>query len=480
MYSFWISIALLIIGYIFYGRFIEKNFEPDDRPTPAVKINDGVDFIPMPTWKVFLIQLLNIAGTGPIFGALSGAVFGPIVYIWIVFGCIFAGAVHDYSIGMLSVRHSGASVSELVGIYLGKIMKFVMRVFSVILLVMCGVVFTTGPADLLGMITPEFFTHNVWLIIILVYYFFATFVPIDRIIGKIYPLFGVCMIVMAVGVARGILFSGDFVMPEVWENFTNMHAGGVSVWPFMFITVACGAISGFHATQSPMMARCINSEKEGRKVFYGAMVAEGIIALIWAAAGVSVYEDSRALLEAGGGCSAVVYQICNSTMGKIGMILAMIGVVICPITSGDTAYRSARLTLADWLGIDQTKAKNRLYLTLPLLAVGGLICLVDYSVVWRYFSWANQTLAALSLWTITVYLGRNNKKYHATMLPAAFMTVVTTSYFISAPECLGMIWNRMGIPYEIYHAVGTFISLLIALPIPAVYRYIIYKKANRS
>ena len=301
MVSFFIAIVLLVTGYFIWGKAAEKNFVPDDRQTPAVRMNDGVDYVPMKTWKVFLIQLLNIAGTGPIFGALNGALFGPIVYLWIVLGCIFGGAIHDYYCGMISMRHNGASISEITGNYLGNGMRNVMRVFSVILLVMCGVVFTTGPAGLLELLTNGAISQKIWFWIIIAYYFVATFVPVDKVIGKIYPVFGVCLIVMALGTGGSLLFSGSFTMPELWNNFANLHCDDISVWPFMFITVACGAISGFHATQSPIMARCVKSEKQGRKIFYGAMIAEGIIALAWAAAGVSCYESSRALMDAGAG-----------------------------------------------------------------------------------------------------------------------------------------------------------------------------------
>lgn len=453
----------LVIGYLLYGKLTDKIFRPDDRTTPAVEINDGIDYVPMPTWKVFLIQLLNIAGTGPIFGALGGAIFGPIVYLWIVFGCIFAGGVHDYMCGMISERHKGASISELSGYYLGNKVKYIMRVFSVILLVMCGVVFTTGPADLLAMLTPEKLTSNFWLWVIIIYYFIATFVPIDKIIGRVYPVFGVCLIVMALGVSGSMLFSGKFEMPEVWNNFTNMHADNTSVWPFMFVAVACGAISGFHSTQSPMMARCIKSEKKGRRVFYGAMVAEGIIALVWAAAGVSCYDSSRALLDAGGGCSAVVYEICQSTMGKIGGILALIGVIICPISSGDTAYRSARLTLADWFKLDQSDWKKRMLLTAPLLFAGALICHLDYSMVWRYFSWSNQTLAMIALWMASVYLVRHKKSFYITVVPAVFMSAVSSTYLFSAPECFGFFWNALKIDYSIYYPCAVVGGIIVAV-----------------
>ena len=461
MVSFLIAVALLVAGYLFYGKLVEKSFSPDDRATPAVRINDGVDYIPMPTWKVFLIQLLNIAGTGPIFGALGGAVFGPIVYLWIVFGCIFAGAVHDYCCGMLSMRHDGASISELSGLYLGGAMKQVMRVFSVVLLVMCGVVFTTGPADLLSMLTD--LPSSLWLWIILAYYFLATFLPIDKIIGRLYPLFGICLILMAFGVSGSMLFGGKFHMPELWEQFSNRHALGTSVWPFLFVTVACGAISGFHATQSPMMARCCKSERDGHLVFYGAMIAEGLIALVWAAAGVTCYESSQALLDAGGGCSAVVYAICQTTMGKVGGILALIGVIVCPISSGDTAYRSARLTLADWFRMDQSGAKNRLLLTLPLLIAGAVICQLDYTAVWRFFSWSNQTLAMIALWAASVYLRREKKSFWFTLAPAVFMTAVSVSYFFAAPECLGSLWPRFGLAYSGYYPAAICVGAAAAL-----------------
>ena len=463
MITFFIAVACLVLGYLLYGKVIERNFGPDDRETPAVSVNDGVDFVPMPTWKVILIQILNIAGTGPIFGALFGALYGPIVYLWIVLGCIFAGAVHDYMCGMLSVRNGGASMPEITGKYLGNGMKQVMRVFSVILLIMCGVVFTTGPAGLLALLTPDRLDTSFWLWVVIVYFFIATFLPIDKVIGKFYPVFGLCLLFMALGVGGSILFSGSFEMPEIWANFENRHAQGTPVWPFMFITVACGAISGFHATQSPMMARCIRSENKGRPVFYGSMIAEGFIALVWAAAGVSCYESSQALLMDGAGCSAVVYHICQTTMGKLGAVIALLGVIVCPISSGDTAYRAARLTLADWFKMDQASLKNRLFLTVPVLAAGVVICQIDYSAVWRYFSWANQTLAMIVLWAASVYLRREKKNCLFTAIPAVFMSAVTSTYFMVAPECMGLLWNALNVPFKFYHPIGITVGILLAL-----------------
>ncbi len=463
MITFLLCVAFLIAGYFIYGKYVAKVFEPDDRETPAIAINDGVDYVPMPTWKVFLIELLNIAGTGPIFGALGGALFGPIAYLWVILGNILGGAVHDYMCGMMSMRNKGASISEITGKYLGKGMLQVMRVFSVILLVMCGVVFTTGPAGLLAMLTPEKFNATFWLWVVMIYYLVATFVPIDKVIGKIYPVFGLCLIVMAIGVSYSMLFSGNYVMPELWNNFTNLHPKGLPVWSFMFISIACGAISGFHATQSPMMARCCRTEKEGQKVFYGAMVAEGIIALVWVAAGVTCYESTQALLAAGGGTSAVVYAICQSTMGKIGGALALIGVVVCPISSGDTAYRSARLTLADWFKVDQSDWKKRLLMTVPLLGVGAVICHLDYSMVWRYFSWSNQTLAMIALWAAAVYLAQKHKNYWICVVPATFMSAVSLTYFTAADECLGILWNALSIPMSVYYPIAVVVGIVLAL-----------------
>jgi len=449
MISFFICLFILIAGYFTYGKFVESTFGPDDRETPAIALNDGVDYVVMPLWKLFLVQLLNIAGLGPIFGALTGAEWGPVVFLWITFGTIFAGGVHDYFSGMLSERNRGASIAEVTGIYLGKTMKNVMRVFSVVLLVMVGTVFAVGPAGLIvvlfknngvsGILTSAPF----WLAIILIYYFIATFISIDKIIGRIYPVFGICLIIMAIGVIIGT-FAGGYQVPEIWSHFRNMHPSGTPIWAFMFITVACGAISGFHSTQSPLMARCLKSEKQGRFVFYGAMVAEGVIALVWAAAGCAIY-GSEGLVAAGGGNSTTVYEICAKTMGSVGIILAMLGVVACPITSGDTAFRSARLTLADWFHIDQNKVKNRFFLCLPLLGVGAILGFgntfgfIDYTIIWRYFSWTNQTLAMIVLWSASMYLFMNKKNYWITVVPATFMSAVSITYFVMAPECLGLI-----------------------------------------
>ena len=452
MISFLLCLAILIAGYFFYGKVVENTFGPDDRETPAVRINDGVDYVVLPQWKLFMIQLLNIAGLGPIFGALSGALWGPIVFLWITFGTIFAGGVHDYFSGMLSERNDGVSISEISGIYLGKTMKNVMRVFSVVLLVMVGTVFAVGPAGRLQLLcsnAPGILSSKMfWLILILVYYFIATFLSIDKLIGKIYPVFGICLIVMAVGVGLGI-FTKGYEIPEIWSHFYNMHPQGTPIWSFMFITVACGAISGFHATQSPLMARCLKSEKQGHFVFYGAMVSEGIIALIWAAAGCALYTGEE-LLALGGGGSTAVYDVCKKTMGGVGIALAMLGVIACPITSGDTAFRSARLVLADWFHIDQKVWKNRLLLCVPVLGIGAFLGIgnalgkIDYTIIWRYFSWTNQTLAMIVLWCASMFLFYEKKNYWITAVPATFMTAVSITYFMLGNECLGQFLNPAG------------------------------------
>lgn len=443
MISLLISLAVLIVGYVVYGRLTERVFGPDDRKTPAITVNDGVDCVPMKPWRAFLVQLLNIAGTGPIFGPLMGAVFGPVVFLWIVLGSILGGAVHDFMSGMISCRHGGDSIAELSGLYLGKAAKWIMRIFSVILLVLCGVVFVTSPAGLLDKLTPDWMNGTFWAIVILVYYLLATLLPIDKVIGKLYPIFGVLLVGMAVAVMGGILFSGGkFTIPEI--SLANLHPEGTPIWPYMFITVACGAISGFHATQSPMIAKCITSEKQGRKIFYGAMIGESVIALVWAAAGVAFYGATQILNDAlKAGASNVVYDISTGVLGTAGGILAIVGVIVCPITSGDTAFRSARLILAETFHLEQKSIRNRLLITIPLLVIGGLLTWFaitnnnGFQIVWRYFSWSNQTLAMISLWVATAYLVRNGKSRFApliTALPATFMSAVSLTYILMANE----------------------------------------------
>lgn len=438
MISLLLSFCILIAGYFIYGKFVERIFEPDERLTPANRLNDGVDYVPINTGKAFLVQLLNIAGTGPIFGALMGACFGPVVFLWIIFGSVLGGAVHDYMVGMISERNDGKSIAELSGIYLGNIAKWGMRIFSVILLLLTGTVFVNSPAALISDLTPEYMTLKFWILFILIYYILATLLPIDKIIGKLYPVFGITLIVMAVAILGGIIVGG-YKIPEI--TFRDMHPEGLPIWPYMFITVACGAISGFHATQSPMMSKCMTGEREGRRIFYGAMICESVIALIWAAAGVAYYGATKGLDAAISelGQSEVVYDISTGMLGSVGGVLAIIGVIACPITSGDTAFRSARLIISEIAGLDQKHIRNRLLITLPLLGLGGILTQLDFNVLWRYFSWSNQTLAMISLWVGTAYmLKHTSNKWHSliTALPATFMSAVTMTYILISEEGL--------------------------------------------
>ncbi len=473
MITFFISLVLLIVGYLIYSRVSEKVFAIDDRLTPAISNPDGVDITPLPKWKAFLIELLNIAGTGPIFGAISGALFGPIVFLWIVLGCILGGAVHDYFSGMISSRNNGESIVKLSGKYLGKVIESIMRVFSIILLILVTAVFVVSPSTLLESLTDGNVKAWIWMIIILAYYFLSTIVPIDKVIGKIYPLFGVILIVMAVAVITGIMVkSGDYHMIELFGNVKDFSKanGSLPWWPFMMTTVACGAVSGFHATQSPMIAKCIKSEKEGRQVFYGAMVAEGVIALIWAAAAMAFFKvDTKEGWEALnliGGNSNSVNEISRGVLGKVGTVLAIVGVVICPITSGDTALRSCRLIVGEKIKLDQKKIINRIILTIPLfvfvigISIWNFADAKNFNILWRWFAWSNQLLAAICLWVSTGYQYKTNKnKYSSlfTAIPALFMTAVVITYILAEPN-LGL--GRF-IPYVLSIVIGLTISLLI-------------------
>ena len=468
MFSFIISIAALILGYFVYGAIVEKVFGPDPaRTTPAIAKQDGVDFIPLPTWKVFMIQFLNIAGTGPIFGAIMGAKFGPASYLWIVLGCIFAGAVHDYFTGMLSMRHGGAGVPELVGNYLGKGAKNVMLVFSIVLLLLVGTVFVYSPALILGDMAGDGGRGSImlWVGIIFAYYIIATLLPIDKIIGRFYPIFAFALLFMALALMVCLFIRWPH-LPEIWDGLQNLGPSiglkGQPIFPCLFITIACGAISGFHATQSPLMARCLKSEKLGRPVFYGAMITEGLVALIWAAVSSYFFFDGGAA-EVGSDLSAaapaVVTKVSQHWLGLLGGILAVLGVVAAPITSGDTAFRSARLIVADFLHIDQKPNRNRLLVGIPLFVAASALLWFNvdntdgFNIIWRYFGWANQTLAAFTLWTATVYLAKNRKGswFLITLLPAAFMTAVCLSFI-----CIDKIGFRLPAEWNVWLGLGTF------------------------
>ncbi|MFI3176095.1 MAG: carbon starvation CstA family protein [Eubacteriales bacterium] len=473
MITFILSVIALILGFAVYGKVVEKVFGIDEnRTVPAIAKADGFDYVAMPTWKAFLIQFLNIAGTGPIFGAIAGAMWGPAAFLWIVFGCIFGGAVHDFLIGMMSLRSDGASLSVLVGENLGEVMKKVMIVFSVVLLLLVGVVFVSSPAGLLQTLTG--INSWVFVIIILIYYMIATVLPIDKLIGKIYPLFGGALFIMAFGIIGGMCVNGMITeIPEL--AWGNPHVNGTSIFPYLFISIACGAISGFHATQSPMMARCIQNEKEGHKVFYGAMVAEGVVALIWAAAAMTFYGSLQGLADAGA-AAVVVNEISTGLMGKVGMVLAVLGVVACPITSGDTAFRSLRLTVADSLKIDQTKAINRYKIVVPVFAVAVALLFIDFSVIWRYFAWSNQTLACIALWAAATYLKKQGKNFWIPLLPAMFMTVVVTCYILIAAEGFGaMLLMALG-SVAVVETVGIVVGILLMIVLTAIF----FKNGSRQ
>ena len=463
MITFFICLAVLLTGYYFYSRYAEKVFGADpDKTTPAIAMADGVDYVPLPWWKIFLIQFLNIAGLGPIFGAIAGAMWGPVAFLWIVLGSLLGGGIHDYFSGMLSVRNNGMSNAEITGKFLGKGARQFTMVFTVIVLILVGAVFIAGPAKILSDLTTglagkeSVFNMGFWTIVILVYYVLATLLPIDKIIGKLYPIFGIALFVMAVLVFIAIIGHGLSVPELTWSSFHNMHHNGdqFPVFPMLFITIACGAVSGFHATQSPMMARCITNEKQGRRIFYGAMIAEAVVAMIWAAVAMCFFGGVGALndvmISEQGNAAYVVNAVSNSMLGKLGMALVALGVVVAPITSGDTAFRGARIIIADFLKWKQGKIAKRLIISLPLFAIGYGLTLVDFSMLWRYFAWANQTIAAITLWTVTVYLFREHKNYWIALIPALFMTVVVVSYILIAPEGFSLpytisLWSGIGV-----------------------------------
>lgn len=444
MITFLICLVLLVVAYFAHGSYLERVCKIDPRrAVPSQSLYDGVDYVPMSRWRTFLIQLLNIAGIGPIFGAIMGACFGPVAFLWITIGGIFMGAMHDFLSGVMLVRNEGLSISEIVGRYMGRTTLQFMRIFSIILLILVGVVFLRSPASILGEMIPSV-SYWWWIGIIIVYYFVATLMPIDKIIGKLYPLFGAALIFMAIGLAGVILF-GDYSVPELslstLRNY-QPNAEALPIVPTLFITIACGAISGFHATQSPLMARCIKSEGDCRSVFYGAMITESIIALIWAAIAMAFFHGpdklAIALAEHGNSAAWVVNTISTSTLGIVGGILAVLGVVAAPITSGDTAFRSARLIVADSLHIEQRSIPKRLMICIPIFAIGLVLNFIDFDVVWRYFSWTNQALATVVLWTIVVYHRREGYNIWMALLPAIFMTYICSSFVFISDQFFGM------------------------------------------
>lgn len=478
MITFVIALLLLVFGYLLYGRLIEKMVEVDpNRPTPAITMADGVDYVPMKPWRIFLIQFLNIAGVGPIVGAIMGAQFGTASFLWIVFGCIFGGAVHDFVSGYVSLRNKGCSLPEIHGRFLGNGAKQFMRYFTVILMILVGAVFVKTPSQLLFTnFTPDWQIW-IWPVIIFVYYMLATMLPIDKLIGRIYPIFGILLLLMAVFVMCAFFFRPEVHLTEVWEGLENRHPNAATnpIFPMMFVSIACGAISGFHATQSPLMARCMVSEKQARPIFYGAMIAEGVVALIWAAAATYFFHDKPELC-AGQGGDAMVGVIAREWFTPVLAVITVLGVIAAAITSGDTALRSARLIVADIFKIDQKPIWKRFLVALPVFLLAGAILVYTFAdangfqTIWRYFAWANQLLAMVTLYAVTVYLIQRGKCWIVTFIPALFMTMVCASYILIAKE--GLHLNA-----PVAYGLGGLITAAAAL---LCVRYAIsYKKNNR-
>lgn len=483
MITFLICLSLLILGYFTYGKFIARFFGATDKNiTPAMRMADGVDYFPMPTWKIFVIEFLNIAGLGPIFGAILGAMYGPMAYIWIVFGCIFMGGVHDYFAGMLSLRNNGASLPEIVGKYMGPLFLQLLRVFSIVLLIFVGIAFVTGPAGLLNSLTgnslhaltsklpissesQEILSSHLWFYIIFGYYLIATLLPINKIIGKIYPLFGVALLLMAVMIAGALVvkgMNGTLPFPEIqWSDLQNLHKDPLRnvLFPMLFVVISCGAISGFHSTQAPLMARCLKKESHGYQAFYGSMIAEGIVALIWATAAIVFFrgtEGLNATVSAEHNPAWIVNTICTTWLGKVGAIFAIVGVVACPITTGDTAFRSVRLMFADILKLPQKKIKHRLLISIPLFVVGFLLSQIDFSTIWKYVGISNQLLSMLFLWTAATYLAKVGKNHLFLSLPALFMSAVCFTYLLIAPNKAG----GLALPHLLSYTMGIGVAVL--------------------
>ena len=478
MISFILSIIVLLLGYFLYSKLIAKVFGVDaQRPTPAYYKQDGIDYMPMKSWRIFLIQFLNIAGLGPIFGAIMGSQFGSASFLWIVFGSIFAGATHDYFSGMISLRNGGISLPEIHGKYLGNGVKQFMRVFTVFMMILVGVVFVDGPAKLLANLLPNINVY-IWIFVIFAYYIIATLLPIGKVIGKVYPIFGICLLFMAFGIFVAILVNQP-ALPELWDGLENKTANpqATPIFPMMFISIACGAISGFHATQSPLMARCMTNEKQGRPIFYGAMIAEGIVALIWAAAATYFFFDpnsGREGVDVSKGAAVIVDFITKNWLGTFGAVLAIMGVVFAPITSGDTALRSARLIVADFLNYDQKPIIKRLIISVPIFAVtaGLLVWEINdasgFDIIWRYFAWANQVLSVPTLWAITIYLAKKQKAYIITLIPALFMTMVCATFILIAQK------EGFGLPETWAYCISSAITLVLAIA------FFVWKTKNKK
>ena len=484
MITFLCAVGLLVVAYFTYGKFIEKIFGVDkNRPTPACSKEDGVDYVPMNVAKVYLIQFLNIAGLGPIFGPILGALYGPVAFLWIIIGSIFAGGVHDYMSGMMSVRTGGKSMPEITGNYLGETSRFFMLIISVLLLLFVGVVFVVGPAALLANLTFDttgagvfdgtlFADKYFWIGVIFAYYFVSTIVPIDKIIGKIYPFFGAVLMFMAFSIAGAMIFNG-IEIPELSDMGNFSHPADIPVWPALIFTISCGAISGFHATQSPLMARTITNETLGRKVFYGAMITEAVIAMIWASVGMAFFPDGISGLNdviSEGGPGLVVNQVAVGYLGVFGGLIAILGVIVAPITSGDTAFRSIRLTISDSFNLSQSKIANRLFIAVPIFVIAFLITQIGFKSIWMYFSFSNQLLATLVLWTATAFLYQHQRSFLITFIPATFMSASLVGYVLTAKE----------FPFDFSHDIALYSGVVTAVCLLVYLVVLLLKFRNKS
>ncbi|MEF2290614.1 carbon starvation protein A [Virgibacillus dokdonensis] len=464
MITFILSIILLIVAYFTYGKFIDKLFGPNnEKSTPAYAKHDGVDYVPMNKHKNAMIQLLNIAGTGPIFGPIMGALFGPVAFLWIVLGSIFAGAVHDYLTGMISIRNKGAHIPELAGRFLGKASRHIVNAFSLLLLILVGTVFVTTPASLIDILLDEKIAFSIILGAIFLYFFLSTILPIDKIIGRIYPILGAILLFGTIAIGISLLFS-DYKIPEL--HLTNMHPDNLPVIPLLFFTITCGALSGFHATQSPIISRTTQKESQGRYIFYGMMIAEAIIAMIWAAAAMSLF-DGQTLsgIIAEGTASAAVNEIAITLLGAVAGTIAVLGAIVLPITSGDTAFRAARSIIADYLNIGQKKVFNRLSIAIPLFVISYILTKIDFNILWRYFSWANQATAVIALWIATMYLFMKEKNYFVSMVPAIFMSYMVFVYILNA---------------QIGFRLDLNVSFIVGAVLTIILTFLFFKKAKTN
>ncbi|GAF63204.1 carbon starvation-induced protein [Bacillus sp. TS-2] len=456
MITFLIAIALLIIGYFTYGAFVEKVFQPkEERVTPAYSKGDGVDYLPMHKNRNLLIQLISIAGVGPIFGPIMGALYGPVAFLWIVFGAIFAGAVHDYLTGMISIRNGGAHLPELAGRFLGKAMKHIVNAFSILLLLLVGTVFVASPADLLFDLTNGVVPVIIFVVLIFIYFLLATILPINKIIGSVYPYLGAILLVSTIGVGGALVLQGAPI-PEM--SFENTHPAGAAIFPLLFLTISCGALSGFHATQSPIISRTTQKESQGRRIFYGAMIAEGIIAMIWAAAAMSLFDGPITLSELIDtiGTGGIVNEISTVLLGSVFGTIAVLGVILLPITSGDTAFRSARMIIADYIKVPQKKIINRMLIATPLFVTSIILTTVDFSMLWQYFNWANQSTAVIALWVGAMFLFINKRNYWIAIVPAWFMSMTVATYIANAS--IGF-----GLPMSVSLVFGAIFTIVITV-----------------